>query len=91
MNNSIQTSLRENRQEDSRSSSDTPPNSFIDLITSLKVKITEGDWIGVPSLIHSTLGVDGCVGVLRWGLGWMISKSTIYIDLYKPNNKLVDV
>jgi hypothetical protein len=43
MNNTIQISLRENRQEDSRSSSDTPPNSFIDSITSPKVKIIEGD------------------------------------------------
>jgi hypothetical protein len=45
---------------------------------------------GICSLTRSTLGVKGHVGAPRWGLGRMTSKSIIHMDLYKPNNKLVN-
>jgi len=35
---------------------------------SLKVKIAEGEGIGVRSLIRNTLGVKGSARVLGWGL-----------------------
>jgi hypothetical protein len=31
----------------------------------------------------------GRVRAPKWGLGWMISRSIIHMDLHKPNNKLV--
>jgi hypothetical protein len=40
------------------------------------------------SLARSTLGIEGRVGTLRWGLGRVISKSIIHLDLHEPN-KLV--
>jgi hypothetical protein len=40
------------------------------------------------SLNRNTLGIEGRVGTLRWGLGRMISKSIIHSDLHEPN-KLV--
>jgi hypothetical protein len=33
---------------------------------SLKVKTTEGEGVGTSSLAHNTLGVEGCVGALKW-------------------------
>ncbi len=35
-------------------------------IASPKVKIMEGEGIGVRSLIHNTLGVEGHAGALGW-------------------------
>jgi len=32
------------------------------------VKTTEGEGVGVCSLAHSTSGVEGCAGALKWGL-----------------------
>jgi len=34
-----------------------------------KVKTTEGQGVRVHSLACSTLGVGGCAGAPRWGLG----------------------
>jgi hypothetical protein len=48
---------------------DAPPNSLINSITNLKVKTMEVERVGVRYLIHSNSRVEGCVGVLRWGLG----------------------
>jgi hypothetical protein len=48
---------------------DAPTNSLIDSTSSPKVKIVEGEGIGVCSLIHNTLGVEGHVGAPGWGLG----------------------
>jgi len=31
-----------------------------------KVKTSEGEGVGVCSLVYNTLGVEGCVGALRW-------------------------
>jgi hypothetical protein len=62
----------------------------MDLIMNPKVKITKGKGIGARPLVHSTLGVEGCVGALGWGLGRLKSKSIIYMDLHKPNHKLVN-
>jgi hypothetical protein len=58
-----------------------------------KVKTTKrgGVAVGACSLVRSTLGVEGCAKVPRWGLGRLTSKSVIHMDLHKPNNKLVNV
>ncbi len=69
---------------------DTPPSYLMDLIMNPKVKITKGKGIGARPLVHSTLGVEGCAGALGWGLGRLKSKSIIYMDLHKPNHKLVN-
>jgi hypothetical protein len=66
--------------------SDTPPSSLMDLIASPKVTTTEGKGVGVRTLVHSTLGVEGRVGALRWGLGILANKSITHKDLHKPNN-----
>jgi hypothetical protein len=47
---------------------DAPPNSLINSTASLKVKTTEGQGVGVRSLVHNTLGVEGHVGAPKWGL-----------------------
>jgi len=69
---------------------DAPPSSLMDSIVSSKVKTTEGERVGALSLARSTLGVEGCVGVLGWGLGRLTSKSITHTNLHKPN-KLVSV
>jgi hypothetical protein len=38
------------------------PNFLIDSIVSQKVKITEGERVGVHSLTYNTLGVEGHAG-----------------------------
>jgi hypothetical protein len=48
---------------------DAPLNSLIDSTMSAKVKTTKGEGVGVHSLAHSTLGVEGRVGAPGWGLG----------------------
>jgi hypothetical protein len=45
---------------------DAPPSSLIDSTTNLKVKTTKGKRVGVRSLAHITLGVEGRAGALRW-------------------------
>ncbi len=67
--------------------SGAPPQSLKDSNVNSKVKTTKG--VGVHSLFRNTLGVEGCVGALGWGLGRVTSKSIIHIDLHKLNNKLV--
>jgi hypothetical protein len=42
---------------------DATPSSLMDSIASLKVKIVEGEGVGVHSLIHNTL-VKRCDGIL---------------------------
>ncbi len=69
---------------------DTPPNSLMDSIASLKVKTTKGEGVGARSLAHSTLGVKGHAGTLGRGLGRMTSKSITHTDLHKPNSKLLN-
>ncbi len=68
---------------------DTPPHSFKDSNASPKVETMKEEGIGVHSLACNTLGVEGHVEALGWGLGWMISGSIIHKNLHKPNNKLV--
>jgi hypothetical protein len=68
---------------------DAPPSSLMDSIESPKVKIMEGKGIGPCSQARNTSRVEGCFGILRWGLGRLISKSITHMDLHKPNNKLV--
>ncbi len=61
----------------------------MDSTTSPKVKIAEGEGVGVHSLACSTLGVKGRAGASKWGLGRLTSNSITQMDLHKPNNKLV--
>ncbi len=68
----------------------TNPHSLKDSNVSLKVKTTE-EGVGVRSLINNTSKVEERVGVSRWGLGKVTSKSIIHTDLNKSNNKLVSV
>jgi hypothetical protein len=67
-----------------------PPNSLMDSTTRPNVKIMKGKVIGVPSLVHYILRVEGHTKALGWGLGRLTSKSIIHTDLQKPN-KLVSV
>jgi len=46
--------------------SDAPPNSLMNSTLNPKVKTMEGKRIEMHSLIHNTLGVEGCVRALRW-------------------------
>ncbi len=43
----------------------------------------EGQGVGAHSLVRNTLGVEGHVGVMRWGLGQLTSRSIIHMDLHK--------
>ncbi len=54
-----------------------------------KVKIMEGEKVGVHSLACNILGVEGCAGVPKWGLGKLTSKSIIHMELHKSINKFV--
>ncbi len=45
---------------------DAPPSSLMDSTTSPKVKMIEGERIGVRSLAHNTMGVKGHVRAPRW-------------------------
>jgi hypothetical protein len=33
---------------------------------------------------------EGCARAPKWGLGRLTSESIIHLDLYKPNNKLIN-
>jgi len=48
--------------------SDAPPYSWINSIVNPKVRTSERQGVGARSLIGNTSGVEGCVGVPRWGL-----------------------
>jgi hypothetical protein len=61
----------------------------MDSTMSPKVRITERKKIGPCSLAYNASGVEGRVGIPRWGLGRLISKSITHMDLHKRNNKLV--
>jgi hypothetical protein len=61
----------------------------MDSIVNPKVKTTEGEGIGARSLACSTSGVEGHAGDPRWGLGRLTSNSITYMNLHKPNHKLV--
>jgi len=50
---------------------------------------TMEEGVGVRSLVHSILGVEGHAGTLGSKLARLTSKSIIHTDLHKPNNKLV--
>ncbi len=69
---------------------DAPADSLMDSIASPKVKTSEGERIGVHSLVCSTLGVEGRAEALGQGLGRMTSNSITHMDLHKPNNKLIN-
>jgi hypothetical protein len=61
----------------------------MDPTTSPKVMIMKGEVVEVHSLACNTSEVEGCVGVPRWGLGRLTSKSITHTNLHKPNNKFV--
>ncbi len=63
----------------------------MDSIVNPKVKTTKGKKVGVHSLIRKISKVEGHARVPRWGLRRLTSKLITYIDLHKPNNKLVSV
>jgi hypothetical protein len=46
--------------------------------------------VGACFLVRNTSGVERPVGVSRWGLRRMTSKSITHTDLQKPNNKLIN-
>jgi hypothetical protein len=54
------------------------------------VKITEGEEVGVSSMVRNTSRVEGCAGALGWGLGRLTRNSITHMDMHKPNNKLVN-
>jgi hypothetical protein len=66
---------------------DAPLNSLIDSTVSPKVKIAKR--VGVHSIACDISKVEGCAGILGWGLRRETSESIIYIDLHKLNYKLV--
>jgi len=68
-----------------------PPHSFKDSNASLNVKTMEEKGVGVHSLVRNISGVERRVGAPEWGLRRMTSRSIIYTDMHKPNNKLVCV
>jgi hypothetical protein len=45
---------------------DTPSNSLMDSTTSLKVKTSEGEGVGVCSLTNNILWVERHVGASKW-------------------------
>jgi hypothetical protein len=55
-----------------------------------KVTTTKGKRVEVCSLLRSTSGVEGCAKTSEWGLKKLTSKSIIYMNLLKPNNKLIN-
>jgi hypothetical protein len=63
----------------------------MDSTASPKMKTLEGEGVGMHSLAHSTLVVEGCARTLGCGPGRLTSKSITHTYLYKPNNKLVNV
>ncbi len=70
--------------------SDAPLDSLMDSTGNPKVKTSEGEGVGVRSLVRNTLGVEGHARALGWGLGRVMSKSITHMDLHKPNNKLIN-
>ncbi len=68
---------------------DAPPLSLKDSNVSLKVKTTKEKGIKVWSLTCNTLGVEGCAGVPKWGLGRMIRGSIIHKDLHKQKTNML--
>jgi len=62
----------------------------MDSIMSPKVKTMEGEEIGARSLVRNTSGLEGHARALRWGLGRLTCTSITPMNLYKPNNKLIN-
>jgi len=67
------------------------PSSLIYSNVSLRWKITKRYEVGARFLVRNILKVEGHVGILKWGLTRVKSKSIIHTDLHKPNNKLISV
>jgi len=51
----------------------------------------EEEEVTTCSLSHNISGVNGCVRAPGLRLGRLTSKLITYMDLHKPNNKLVNV
>jgi hypothetical protein len=52
------------------------------------MKTTKGEGVGAHSLVRNTSRVERCTKAMGWGLGKLISKAIIHMDLHKLNNKL---
>jgi hypothetical protein len=61
----------------------------MDSTTSPKVKTMEREGVGAHSLARNISRVEGCARALSWGLRGLTSNSITYMDLHKPNHKLV--
>jgi hypothetical protein len=66
------------------------PSSSMEWIVNPNAKTTKGEGVGVRSLARIILGVKGCDGAPRWGIGKLTSKLITHTDLHKPNNKLIN-
>ncbi len=55
-----------------------------------KVKITEAKGVRACSLTRNTSGVEKRAGVSEYGLRRLTSNSITYMDLHKPNHKLIN-
>jgi hypothetical protein len=90
MNSTMLTSITLILKNKSNKEYDAPPSSLMDSTTNPKMKTMEGEGVRARSLAHNTLGVEGHVGALGWGLGRLTSKSITHTNLHKPNNKLAN-
>ncbi len=70
---------------------DASPHSLKDSNVNSKMKTLEEEGIGVRSLNRNTLGLKQCAGALGCELGKVTSGSIIHTNLYKSNNKLINV
>ncbi len=59
---------------------DALPHSLKISNASPKVEIVQEEGIGVRSLVYNTLGVEGSVGILGWGLQRIKSESIIHTN-----------
>jgi hypothetical protein len=71
---------------------DTTPNSSMDSTVNPNRENNKRIMSSAHSSVHSTLGVEGCVGAPGWRLGRVTSKSITHMDLHqkKKKNKLVN-
>jgi hypothetical protein len=70
--------------------SDATPNSLKYSNVSPKMKTMEEKWIRYALSFVALRGQEGHAEAPGWGLERVTSKSIIHIDLYKPNNNLVN-
>ncbi len=64
------------------------PSSLINSTMNPNVKTMKGYGVGVHSLTHNSLGVEGLVGTSGWGLRWVTSGSISHMELHKPKKQV---